>query len=297
MSHSFFLEGAKEGGWGPLVGIKSPEVRRGCGDGAAPLQYILYNFLIDLAAFVHKSCYYYIPFLSTPASGQGTIRAALLARVPVIHGTGAPPGMLDVLARREALALQNMVRDHRALLLVVVVRILDVIDAQVEKHSHAYDVEEQDPARFRDERYLDAVEPEANGLAGTQDSPENSYVVGEFLGRVGERADPVVNDVVPQLREDPREHEENEDPAELRFVPVRGIEGWVVAVVVAHTDHLPDPCDEKPRADACQADQTALAAAPVRVVEDGLEGPACGDLQHHGHESEERSGAQVVVES
>ena len=58
----------------------------------------------------------------------------------------------------------------------------------------------------------------------------------ELLWGVRERADPIIDNVVPKLGEDPVEHKEEEDPAESRIVPVSGDGRWVVAVVVARAD-------------------------------------------------------------
>jgi hypothetical protein len=129
-----------------------------------------------------------------------------------------------------------MIWDHSSLFNVIVVRILDVIDSQVIEHAYTNDVEEQDTARFCDVGYLDRVQAEDNRFARTKDTPKDTNVVDEFLRRVCERADPVIDDVVPKLREDPVKHEQDEYPAKLRFVPVSCDGVGVFTVVVASAD-------------------------------------------------------------
>jgi hypothetical protein len=129
-----------------------------------------------------------------------------------------------------------MVRHDRSLLGTIVVRVLHMIDSQIVKDAYTNDVEQQNTTRFCDIGYLDGVEPEHNRFTSTKHSSKDADIVRELLWRIGERTDPVVDDVVPELREDPVEHEEYKDPTESRFVPVRGYGRWIVAVVVACAD-------------------------------------------------------------
>lgn len=96
-----------------------------------------------------------------------------------------------------------MVRYNRAFFNVVIVRILDAIDAQIVEDTNADDVEEKYAARFCDIRNFDRIETEYDGFASSEDASKDSDVVSKFLRGIGERTDPVVNDVVPELRENP----------------------------------------------------------------------------------------------
>lgn len=107
--------------------------------------------------------------------------------------------VLDVLALRKAPPFENVVWNDGALLVVVVVGVLDVVDAKVVETSNADNVEEEDAAGFGQEGDLDRVETEADGFTCAQDTTEDADIVGELLWRVGDGSNPVVDDVVPQL--------------------------------------------------------------------------------------------------
>jgi hypothetical protein len=125
-----------------------------------------------------------------------------------------------------------MVRHNSTLLNVVVVCVLNVVNAKVVKDTYTDNVEEQNAARFRDIRYFDRVKTENDRLTSTEYTSEHTNVVRELLGRVCECANPVVYDVVPKLGEDPVEHEEHKDPAKSRLIPIRGDGRGIVAIVV-----------------------------------------------------------------
>jgi hypothetical protein len=158
----------------PLVGVK---LRGRC---CAVAVHIVEGTVLPYKSRGFRCIYAITLFHLNALSGQGSMRTTFLVCVS-IYRTGAPHGILDVLASRQAFALQYMIWHHCALFIVIVVRILDVVDTKVEEDRHAYDVEQQDTARFCNERYLDAVEAEANGLTSTQDSSEHSNVMGQLL--------------------------------------------------------------------------------------------------------------------
>lgn len=157
----------------PLVGIK---LRGRCCAVAVPKV----RYMLPYRSRGFRCNYASTMFHLYALSGQGPMRTTFLMCVS-IYRIAAPPGILNVLASRQAFALQYMIWHHRTLFLVIVVCIFDVIDTKVEEDRHAYDVEQQDTARFCNERYLDAVESEANGLTSTQDSSEHPHVMGKLL--------------------------------------------------------------------------------------------------------------------
>jgi hypothetical protein len=178
-----------------------------------------------------------------------------------------------LLPRSQAFLLQDVIRYHRALFCAVVVRISDMVDPQVVKARNAQDVKQQYPSRFSNERNLNTIKPEANRLTRPQHTTKHTNIMRTLLGAVGKRTNPVVHDVMPELREHPVQHEEDENPAEFWFGPVCWRGGRVVAVVVTRANHLPDPCNDQGNGYGGESDETALATAPAGVVEDGLEGP------------------------
>lgn len=94
---------------------------------------------------------------------------------------------------------QDVVRDHSTLLPVVVVRILDVINAKVVKTTNADGIKQQYAPCFGNERDLSGVEAETDSFARTKDSTKHANVMRELLRGVCYRANPVVDDIVPEL--------------------------------------------------------------------------------------------------
>lgn len=94
---------------------------------------------------------------------------------------------------------QDVVRNHGPLLPVVVVRILDMINAKVVKATNADDIKQQYAPGLGNERDLNGVKAETDRFARTKDSTKHANVMRELLRRVCDCADPVVDDIVPEL--------------------------------------------------------------------------------------------------
>lgn len=82
---------------------------------------------------------------------------------------------------------------------MVVVRVLDMVNTEVVKAANADDIEQQYAPRLRDERDLDGVETEADGFPCAEDSTEHANVMRELLRGVCDGANPVIDDVMPEL--------------------------------------------------------------------------------------------------
>lgn len=94
---------------------------------------------------------------------------------------------------------QDVVRDYGTLLPVVVIRILDMINAKVVKAANADGVKQQYAPCLGNERNLDGVKAETDGFACTKNSTKHANIMRELLRRVCDRANPVVDDVMPEL--------------------------------------------------------------------------------------------------
>lgn len=85
---------------------------------------------------------------------------------------------------------------------MVVVRVFDMINTKVVKAANTDDIEQQYPPRLSNERDLDGVETEADRFPCTEDSTEYPDVMCELLRRVCDCANPVIDDIMPELLTD-----------------------------------------------------------------------------------------------
>lgn len=84
---------------------------------------------------------------------------------------------------------------------MVVIRLLDVVNTKVEEATYSDGIEQQYAPCLSNKWDLDGVETETNRFSCSEDSPEDANVMRELLRRVRDCANPVIDDVVPELLE------------------------------------------------------------------------------------------------
>lgn len=94
---------------------------------------------------------------------------------------------------------QDVVGNHGALLPVIVVRVLDMINAKVVKATNPDGIKQQYSPCLGNERDLDGVKAETDRFARTKNSTKHANIMRELLGGVCDRANPVIDDVMPEL--------------------------------------------------------------------------------------------------
>lgn len=100
---------------------------------------------------------------------------------------------------------QDVVRNHGTLLPVVVVRVFDMVNAKVVETTNADGIKQQYAPCFGNERDLNGVKAETDGFACAEDSTKHANIMRELLGGVCDRANPVVDDIMPELLRAPRQ--------------------------------------------------------------------------------------------
>lgn len=76
----------------------------------------------------------------------------------------------------------------------------------------------------------------------------------------------VVDQVGPKTAGDKVHDKEDEDRGKVWISPIHSFHRGVFAVVVAHTNHFPDPCGEKRDCHNSQADERSCFAFPFGQV-------------------------------
>ena len=74
-----------------------------------------------------------------------------------------------------------------------------MVDTEIVEAGNAEDVKQKNSTRLGQERDFDGVETEADRLTGAQNAPKYTNIMGKFLWRVCDSANPVIHYVVPQL--------------------------------------------------------------------------------------------------
>lgn len=94
-----------------------------------------------------------------------------------------------------------MVWNHGPFLPVVVIRLLDVVNAKVVKATYSDGIEQQYASCLGNKRDLDGVETETDRFSCSENSPKDTNVMRELLRRVRDCANPVIDDIMPKLLE------------------------------------------------------------------------------------------------
>lgn len=94
-----------------------------------------------------------------------------------------------------------MIRNHGTFLPMVVVRLLDVVNTKVVKATYSDGIEQQYASCLGNKRDFNGVETETDRFSCSEDSPEDSNVMRELLRRVRDCANPVIDDIMPELLE------------------------------------------------------------------------------------------------
>lgn len=84
---------------------------------------------------------------------------------------------------------------------MIVVRVLDMVNTKVVKATNSDGIEQQYAPCFSNERDLDRVETETDRFSCSKDSTKDANVMRELLRRVRDCANPIIDDVMPELLE------------------------------------------------------------------------------------------------
>jgi hypothetical protein len=137
-------------------------------------------------------------------------------------------------------------------------------------------------------------------------------IIGGFTRRVGEAAQKVQNDVLPQTARDPIQNEQEEDGDKVTVSPVERSLWRIGTIVIAHADNFPCPCCNERNAHDCETDQGPCLALPwpksarkqrwgilhtLLVIKNCLQRIAAWNLDDDGDERQQTPRPKVIVES